>query len=136
MPEMVCNACICCYNTCDFDNILILCNGGGTCICCEEKCCLAANVDSFEIGMIKQDGFICKLGLPCCTCGLKMPDMADLLSAEGQCLCVKAMAQFPFGDKIKEPVCSVCFIMCMPKMGKIMAPPDGGAPPSGTTMER
>ena len=75
MPEMVFSACICCYNACDFDNILILCKGGGTCICCEEKMCLAAGEPQFPIGVIKEDGFIFKFGLPCCTMGLKMPDV-------------------------------------------------------------
>ena len=65
-------------------------------------CSCAAGEEQFPIGLISQDGFICKVGLPCCTCGLKMPDMKDLISGEGQCLCCLGRAQFPFGDKGKH----------------------------------
>jgi len=133
MPACVYSACICCSTACDLDNILILCKGGGTCICCEEKMCCAAGEDQFPIGMIKEDGFICKIGLPCCSFGLKVPDMKDLISTEGQCLCAKAVAQFPFGDKVKEPVCAICFVSLLPKFG-VMEPPAGA--PEIANMER
>jgi len=123
------SGCCCCYNACNFEDIKILCEGAGTCICIEEKCCLAANVDQFPVGMIKEEGFICKIGLPCCTTGLKMPDAKDLLSGGFQCLCLKALAQFPFGDKIGAPVCAVCFLQCTPDVGCLKPPPSGGAPP-------
>jgi len=134
MPPCVFSACICCYNACDMDEILILCKGGGTCICCEEKMCCAASEDQFPIGMIKEDGFVCKLGLPCCTLGLKVPDMKDLISTSGQCLCVKGVAQFPFGDKVAGPTCAICFLSLVPKVG-FMQPPPGGAPETAN-MER
>lgn len=67
MPEMMYSGCICCYSACDFDNILVLCKGGGTCICIEQNCCIAANVEQFPVGMIKQDGFIAKCALPSST---------------------------------------------------------------------
>lgn len=129
------SACICCYSACDFDKILVLCKGGGTCICCEEKCCLAANEEQFPIGVVKEDGFLLKLGLPCCTCGLKVPDMKDLISADYHCLCLKAAAQFPFGDKVSAPVCAVCFLQCAPEVGCAKPPPGGGAPPSPAAEE-
>jgi hypothetical protein len=125
----------------DLDKILICCEGAGTCICFESKYCLAANVEQFPIGMIKEDGFICKLGLPCCTYGLKNPDMKDLLSGQGQVLCCKEVAQFPFGDKVGAPVCAVCFLQCMPEVGCMKPGPGGGGPPEAqgpqaTSMER
>merc|ERR1719424_1998988 len=111
---MMYTGCICCYTSFNFDKIFILAKGSGTCLCIEEKCCLAAGEPQFPIGMIKQDGFICKLGLPCCTFGLKTPDAKDLLSSDGECLCVRQVAQFPFGDKISKPVCAVCCLQCAP----------------------
>ena len=122
-------------NALDFDKILVLGSGAGTCICLEEKCCLAANEEKFPIGIIKEDGFIVKCGLPCCTMGLKMPDTKDLISSEGRCLCCHSVAQFPFGDKVSKPVCAVCFLQCLPEVG-CAKPGPGGAPPTGTTMER
>jgi len=136
MPEMMYSGCICCYTACNFDKIFVLCKGGGTCICCEENCCLAAGEEQFPIGMIKQEGMICKLGLPCCTLGLKVPDAKDLLSMSGECLCLKALAQFPFGDKVGKPVCAVCFLQCMPEVGCLKPGPSPGGAPPNTTMER
>lgn len=130
MPEMMYSGCICCYSGCNMDDILVLGKGDGTCICVEEKCCCAANTDQFPVGMIKEDGFICKIGLPCCTYGCKTPDTANLISGEGQCLCFKSVAQFPFGDKISKPVCAVCFLQCMPEVGCLKPGPGGGAPPA------
>lgn len=103
MPEMMYTGCICCYTSFNFEKIFVLGKGSGTCICVEEKCCLAAGEPQFPIGMIKEDGFICKLGLPCCTYGLKMPDAKDLISSEAECLCMRQVAQFPFGDKSAHP---------------------------------
>ena len=99
MPEMMYSGCICGYSALNFDKIFMLCKGSGTCICLEEKACLAAGEPQFPVGMIKEDGFICKVGLPCCTCGLKIPDAKDLISTEGKCLCMESKAQFPVGDK-------------------------------------
>lgn len=99
MPEMMYSGCICGYSAFNFDKIFVLCRGSSTCICIEEKACLAAGEPQFPIGLIKEDGFICKLGLPCCTTGLKVPNAKDLISSDGECLCMRSVAQFPFGDK-------------------------------------
>ena len=99
MPEMMYSGCICGYSALNFDKIFMLCKGSGTCICLEEKACLAAGEPQFPVGMIKEDGFICKVGLPCCTLGLKTPDTKDLISSDTECLCIRSVAQFPFGDK-------------------------------------
>ena len=136
MSKFMYSGCICCQTTCNFEEIMLLCKGDGTCICTEGKCCLAANAAQFPIGLIKEDGFILKLGLPCCTCGLKVPDMKNLISVEEHCLCLQAQAQFPFGDKIPKPVCAVCFVQCLPGIAVLKPPPSGGAPPAAEEMER
>ena len=136
MSKFMYSGCICCQTTCNFEEIMLLCKGDGTCICIEEKCCLAANAPQFPIGLIKEDGFILKLGLPCCTCGLKVPDMKNLISVEEHCLCLQAQAQFPFGDKIPKPVCAICFVQLLPGIAILKPPPSGGAPPAAEEMER
>ena len=98
-PEFLFSATICCYNSVDLEKILILGRGESTFICIEEKFCCAANDTPLPVGMVKEDGFICKLGLYCCTAGLKKPDMKNLISGVGHVLCFKSIAQFPFGDK-------------------------------------
>lgn len=133
---MMYSGCICGYSALNFDKIFMLCKGSGTCICVEQKQCLAAGEPQFPIGMIKEDGFICKVGLPCCTFGLKTPDMKDLISSDAECLCLRSVAQFPFGDKVSKPVCAVCFLQCLPEVGCMKPGPGGGAPPAAETMER
>lgn len=135
MGEFMFSGCICCHTACDFDKILLLCKGEGTCICIEEKCCIAANEDQFPIGLIKEDKMIIKCGLPCCTCGLKVPDAANLISSAFQCLCLKTTAQLPFGDKIGSPVCAICFLQLLPAVQFLKPPPGGGAPPSTPAAE-
>jgi len=66
------SGCICCFNEIDTDDILIGCKGTNECLCLEEKCCIAANEEPHPIGLISEDNFILKLGLPCCTCGIKV----------------------------------------------------------------
>ena len=98
-PEFLFSATICCYSSVDLEKILILGRGESTFICIEEKFCCAANDTPLPVGMVKEDGFICKLGLYCCTAGLKKPDMKNLISGLGHVLCFKSVAQFPVGDK-------------------------------------
>jgi len=134
MPEFMFSACICQYTSCDFGNIpgTLLCTGSNECLCIEEKFCCAAG-EKFPIGVIKDEGFILKLGLPCCTCGLKMPD--KLCLAEQACLCMKMAAALPFTGPVSKPVCAICAFSLMPEMGFMTPPPSGGAPPAAE-MER
>lgn len=111
-------------------DILVCSKGEETCLCIEAKSCCAANTEQFPIGLITEDGFILKCGLPCCTYGLKKPDPNNLLSAEGQTLCIRGVAQFPFGDKISAPVCAICFMQLMPAVQFMKPAPGGGAPPA------
>merc|ERR1719356_955827 len=139
MPEFVFSACICNYTACDFDNIpgTLLCKGREECLCIEEKFCCATNVEHYPIGLIKEDGFLCKIGLPCCTCGLKIPD--KLCLGEGNCLCCRAAAALPFTDPVSAPVCAICAFSIIPEMGFMKPPPgstESGAPPTSEEMLR
>ena len=128
MPEFVFGATICCYESCDFDNILMGCKGEEEFLCIQEKVCLAAGEPQFGIGMIKEDGFMIKCGLPCCTYGLKVPSV--LVKGGGQCLFVKSAASFPFdGDLVPGVVCAICAFRILPGPAGFMKPPkEGGAP--------
>ena len=90
---------ICCYTACDFKDIALVGKGSGTLICLEEKFCCQSGVDQYPVGLIKEDGFICKVGLPCCTSGLKVPDTKDLVSFDCNLLILKFAIQLPFGEK-------------------------------------
>jgi len=140
MPEFMFSGTICHMTTCDLGNIpgVMLCKGSNEFLCLESKACLAAG-DQYPIGLIKEDGFICKLGLPCCTYGLKIPD--KLCLGKGECLCMKSAQACPFVSPITKPVCAICAFQLMPQMGFMKPPPesikvDGGAPPEGEAMER
>jgi hypothetical protein len=163
-PEFLFSACICCYDSIDLEKILILGRGEQTFICIEEKFCCAANDTPLPVGMVKEDGFICKLGLYCCTAGLKKPDTKNLISGVSHMLCFKSVAQFPFGDKgafapspsfpcvtiahlrdcaraprasaVGKPVCAICAFSIMPEQGCMKPPPGGGAPPAAIEMAR
>ena len=97
--EMMYSGFICCYTACDFKDIALVGKGSGTLICLEEKFCCQSGVDQYPVGLIKEDGFICKVGLPCCTSGLKVPDTKDLVSFDCNLLILKFAIQLPFGEK-------------------------------------
>merc|ERR1711865_656951 len=109
------SACICCYTACNVKDLLIGCQGTEEFLCIEYKCCLAAGLDQYDIGMIKDAAYICKVGLPCCTFGLKMPEVLCL--GAGKCLCLKQAAAFPFKEPVPGPICAVCCLQCVPNMG-------------------
>ena len=127
---------ICNYTTCNFDNIpgYILCKGTSEFLCLEEKGCCAAGEEQFPIGLIKEDGFIVKCGLPCCSLGLKIPD--KLCLQEGSCLCTRTAAALPFVAPVSAPVCAICGFSIMPEVGLMKPPPGGGAPAITENMER
>ena len=77
--------------------------------------------------LVKEDGFILKCGLPCCTLGLKVPD--KLCLGVGECLCTKSAAALPFTGPVSAPVCAICGFSIMPQVG-CMKPPPGGSPSS------
>lgn len=131
---MVYSACICCYSAFNMSDMMMGCAGQEEFLCIEAKACLGAG-EAFPVGMIKEDGFICKIGLPCCTYGLKMPQVLCL--GAGQCLCCKSAAAFPFKDPVPGPICAVCCLQCLPNAGCAKpATKGGGAPNASTEMER
>jgi len=130
------SACICVQTSCNMNDVMMGCELANEFLCLEEKCCLGV-ASAFPVGVIKEDGFIFKLGLPCCTCGLKVPQVLCLGAA--QCLCIKEAAAFPFKDPVPSPICAVCCLQCTPNVGCMKpAKKVGGAPdgPTSANMER
>lgn len=62
--------------------------------------------EMFPTGMIKEEGYICKVGLPCCTYALKQPSV--LVKGKAHFLFVKQAASFPFDSElVPSPICAV-----------------------------
>mmetsp|Transcript_31956 Transcript_31956/g.101888 ORF Transcript_31956/g.101888 Transcript_31956/m.101888 type:complete len:139 (+) Transcript_31956:182-598(+) len=129
MVKAMCNAFLCCFSEIDTDDILIGCKGMNECLCIEEKCCIAANEALFPIGLVPDDKFLLKLGLPCCTCGIKIPDVLCL--GYSKCLCCINANAFPFKDPVNAPVCAICFVSLLPEVGLLLPAPSSGAKPAG-----
>ena len=55
----------------------------------------------------------CKIGINCCACGLKSP---EVLCARAEfCFCFEGAAAFPFTKGyVKSVTCSYCFLSCAP----------------------
>ena len=111
---------ICCYTdldilTCPPEHLC--CEGLERFICCETECCAKAGKEQFPVGMIKEDGKICKIGLPCCVCSLFMPDATDLIKCAYGFLCFNVKGQFPFGGDTPAPICSIYGAQCSFKDG-------------------
>merc|ERR1712146_432337 len=78
-----------------------------------------AGKDNYPIGLQpKEDGIICKLGLPCCVQGLLKPDPTNLIKCGMDCLCLGMKGQFPFGGDVPGPICAVYGAQCAQKDGK------------------
>ena len=125
--EMVFSACICAYCGCNFKDILIGLEAEGELLCINQTCCLAANLEAKKVGMIPEEGYFIKCGLPCCTCGLKKPEV--LVLAKRQCLFVKDAASFPFKEGyVPGPICAVYGFQCVPNVGCCKPPIKGAGP--------
>lgn len=86
--ECVYSACICCYSSCTKPLGLLGCKGKNECLCLSEECCIAANEAQHPIGVVKEGIF--GLGLPCCKCVIKKPEVLCL--GESSCLCFNQAA--------------------------------------------
>ena len=100
---------ICCYagldvKTCPPEDLL--CNGELRLIFFDLNCCLSKGKAAFPVGMIKEDGKICKVSLPIIAGSLFAPDMSNLCKIDGGLLCIKVGGQLPFGGPTPSPICA------------------------------
>merc|ERR1719453_2289597 len=127
---MVCYGTICCFESINMDEILMGCKGDSEFLCVQEKMCCAGGVEKFPVGMITEEGFCCKCGLPCCTYGCKKPTVCCL--SDGKCLCLRSAAAFPFVEGVVDGVvCAVCCLQCAPNCGCAKPPTKAGAAAPG-----
>lgn len=121
------SACICCFSALYTEfPALIGCSGKEECLCIEEELCCKAGTAPLPVGLKTGDGYICKLELYCCSCGLKIPTI--ICKGKGQCFCCVQQAAFP-PDNDVPMMCAVCFLACLPGFGffKTVADIKGGA---------
>jgi hypothetical protein len=100
---------ICCYVGLDVTTCppsTILCDGELRLICIDLMCCLAQGKEQMPVGMVKEDGKICKVSLPIISASAFNPDMSNLIKLDGNLLCIKAAGQLPFGGPTPGPICS------------------------------
>jgi len=117
--------------------MLIGCSGAEEMLCIQNKACLGipdAKNPMFPVGMVKEEGMICKISLPCCQFGVKKPTVC--LSGAGQCLCMKSAAAFPFADPVPKPVCALCGFKVLPGPPGCLQPYEGGGAPSAKVVAR
>eukprot|EP00550_Attheya_septentrionalis_P001405 CAMPEP_0198288744 /NCGR_PEP_ID=MMETSP1449-20131203/7154_1 /TAXON_ID=420275 /ORGANISM="Attheya septentrionalis, Strain CCMP2084" /LENGTH=130 /DNA_ID=CAMNT_0043986951 /DNA_START=196 /DNA_END=588 /DNA_ORIENTATION=- len=96
----------------------LICKGSDECLCIVSEHCLAMGVDSLGCGMVTDESKneICKIGVPCCTLGLKKPEI--VCAGVDQCLCMVGAHSFPYNDKyVGKPVCAVYCLSCAPEVG-------------------
>jgi hypothetical protein len=119
----VCNACCCCYDVCDFDNIIFLMVGGGDCMCIRQHCCLAVGAKPRGVGLVTSEpDECCMLGCYCCDIGLITP--SSLCRSTQQCLCCKSTAALPcHEDVLPKCICACYGIQCAPECGCCKKPP-------------
>lgn len=119
------SGCLCCFTGCDLDNIMLCCKGSTELLCFVNEHCCAANVDPYGIGIVTDETNheICKLGMFCCTCGLKKPEV--LCSGASHFCCIVQVQSFPWDkDYVADPVCAFCCFQCLPEMGCAKPYPD------------
>jgi hypothetical protein len=100
------------------------CKGSAECLCLVNEHCCAVNQEPLGLGMVtdKDNKECCKVGLFCCTCGLKQPEV--LCSGASQLLCIQDVQSFPFDkDYVGEPVCAYLCLSCAPECGCAKSPP-------------
>lgn len=120
----MCNACICCYDACDFEDFVFCCSGACDCICIRQAGCLAIGHDPMGCGMVTDTSRneCCKVGLFCCELGIISP--STLCSCANQFLCFQYVGSLPFHEEyVNETVCACNGIQCCPVCGCCAAPP-------------
>jgi hypothetical protein len=140
--EFVFSGFICCFQTWNFSEWTILCHENAECLCCVREACCALDgekslANPLPIGLVTADDLICKLGLFCCTLGLKMPSVCCL--GEGKCLCCRNGCAFPQAEPVPNFTCAIYGLRILPgPLGCGMPLYGGGAPPAtdNQTMER
>lgn len=107
---------VCCFNGCDFDNIILCCKGSGECCCIAHQHCCAVGVSPFEIGKITPNitnREFMRVGAYCCSCAIKRPQ--NVCVGAEQCCCFVQAVSLPFDNEyVKEPILGLFCVQCLP----------------------
>ena len=85
-------------------------------LCCVHEECLDFHEPSLGCGCTtnEQNNEICKVSVPCYSCGLKKPERC--CAAASRFLCLKGAGALPFDkDYLEGPVCAYYGIQCAPE---------------------
>lgn len=105
----------CCFSALYTDfPALVGCSGKNECLCIEEEFCAKLGTPIIPIKFETGNGYICKLGLAICSCGLKMPTIC--LKGKGQCCCFVSQAALP-PDNDVPLMCAICFFCFISSYG-------------------
>jgi len=118
MPGKLFAGCICCHESCDFDNIIICCKNKGECFCVVQEACIDINEEPLGCGNVPsaENKECCKLGLHCFAVGCKQPETCCV--GASQCFFLKNVHSFPFHEEyLKDCVCSYYCLTCAPELG-------------------
>mmetsp|Transcript_58828 Transcript_58828/g.120362 ORF Transcript_58828/g.120362 Transcript_58828/m.120362 type:complete len:131 (-) Transcript_58828:165-557(-) len=114
----VISGCFCCAAALYTDfPACVGCSGMNECLCVQEEFCLKAGTTPMPCVVGPAEGFICKIGLPCCSCGLKIPTV--LCKGKSQMCCVAAQQEFPPGTDVPM-LCALYGLVLYPKVGCCM----------------
>ena len=106
---------LCSYCALDFKDIKLGCKRSEECLCCVDETCIHADLDdNLGIGLVTDPSNkeFCKLGLFCCSLGLKMP--TTLCNGACHFLVIKTANSLPFDeDFMPELNCTIFFIQCV-----------------------
>uniref|UniRef100_A0A7S3HLB0 Uncharacterized protein n=1 Tax=Spumella elongata TaxID=89044 RepID=A0A7S3HLB0_9STRA len=107
---------LCCCNTLISTDIahFIGCAGISECLCIHEEFCLKANTAFMPCVIGPASGYLCKIGIPCCAFGIKIPTV--LLKGKSSCFCLTTNCAFP-PDADTPLMLAVYGLMCFPVIG-------------------
>jgi hypothetical protein len=94
------------------------------CLCIREEFCLRPHAAPMPIVAGAPEGFICKLGLPCCSLGLKQPQIC--MKGKGQFCCFISNVALP-PDADTPMMVALYGLTCFPIVGCCVAMKDVNA---------
>ena len=119
--DRVFSACCCCNALISTDFAKVIgCSATNECCCLKEECCLKVGekpMDCLVGKAVISELMICKIGLPCCSIGLKKPK--PLCKGHGECCCFRNNLALP-PDSDTPSIFALYGLSCYPKQGCCM----------------
>ncbi len=100
----------------DFAKV-IGCAGMNECICLKQECCCKLGEKPMECATgapVVLELLLCKIGFPCCSCGIKQPK--PVIKGKGECFCFRNNCALP-PDEDTPMMFALYGALCYPKQG-------------------